>query len=83
MLPVLPSEEDEEAEEDDDAFATEVKLLHQAASFDRFTVWGHESKPTDIEDSHIKGMQEWIQLAQAVSSSLCLASSNMRPNQNR
>lgn len=81
MLPVLPSEEDEEVEEDD-ALATEVKLLYQAASFDRFTVWGHESKPTDIEDSHIKGMQEWIQLAQAVSS-LCLASANMGPNSNR
>ncbi|KAF1348037.1 putative ribonuclease H2 subunit C [Delphinella strobiligena] len=65
----MSSEEDDEDEEDeeDDEAPTEVKLLNQVATFDRFTVWAHESLPVDAEDSHIKSMQEWIVLSQAVS----------------
>lgn len=62
----MSSEEDDEGEEDDEA-PTEVKLLNQVATFDRFTVWAHESLPVDAEDPHIKSMQEWIVFSEAVS----------------
>ena len=60
------AEEDEEAEEANEV-EDDVKILPQIATFDRFMVWGHESTPTDVEDPYIKGVDEWMAFAQAVS----------------
>ena len=60
----LQDDEDDDAEED---VPEEVKVLPQIASFDRFTVWAHEAAPATAEDPYVKGVEEWMAFAQAVS----------------
>jgi len=62
------SDPDMSADEDADAeIPEEVKVMQEIASFDNITVWGHESLPSDTEDVYVKGVDEWVKLAQAVS----------------
>lgn len=42
-----------------------VKVLEKQATFQEFVVWGHEVLPT-ADDPFIKGVEEWIQFAEAV-----------------
>lgn len=44
-----------------------VKVLEQKATFDEFMVWGHEQLPP-ASDCYVKGVEEWIQFAEAVNS---------------
>lgn len=54
-------------EEDDDDEDTEpVKVLEEAASFEEIVVWGHETVP-ESDDPYVKGVEEWIAFAEAVS----------------
>jgi len=46
----------------------ETKVLNQLATFDKITVYGHEVQPDAQEDVYVKGINEWIGLAGAVSS---------------
>lgn len=43
-----------------------VHLLSRDAEFDSITVWGHEALP-GADDPYVKGVNEWIALATAVS----------------
>jgi len=63
-----PEEIDQDMSADEDADVPEdVKIMQEIASFDNITVWGHESLPSDTEDVYVKGVDEWVKLAQAVS----------------
>lgn len=42
-----------------------VKILESQATFDNFIVWGHEIPPA-ADDTFVKGVDEWIKLAEAV-----------------
>lgn len=42
-----------------------VKILETQATFDNFVVWGHEISPA-ADDTFVKGVDEWIKLAEAV-----------------
>lgn len=42
-----------------------VKILESQATFDNFVVWGHEIPPA-ADDMFVKGVDEWIKLAEAV-----------------
>lgn len=42
-----------------------VKILESQATFDNFVVWGHEIPPA-ADDTFVKGVDEWINLAEAV-----------------
>jgi ribonuclease H2 subunit C len=42
-----------------------VKILESQAVFDNFVVWGHEIPPA-ADDTFVKGVDEWIKLAEAV-----------------
>lgn len=42
-----------------------VKILESQATFDNFLVWGHEIAPA-ADDTFVKGVDEWIKLAEAV-----------------
>lgn len=55
-------EGDERMEEEEE----EVKALDEVARFEELVVWGHETVP---EDDHVfvKGVEEWIKFAEAVS----------------
>jgi ribonuclease H2 subunit C len=57
---------DEGNDEEEEDIKVEVKIAEELASFDHVTVWGHESIPTDSEDVYIKGVEEWINFAEAV-----------------
>ena len=46
----------------------EERLAEELARFEEFTVWDHEALPP-AEDPYVMGVEEWIGLAEAVSSS--------------
>ena len=54
------------ADEDAD-IPEDVKTMQQIASFDKMTVWGHESLPSETDDVYMRGIEEWVKLAQTVS----------------
>ena len=54
----------EEQEEEEDA--EEIKELEEVASFDKIVLWGHESL-VEGDDSFVKGVEEWVGFAEAVS----------------
>lgn len=56
-------EGDEGMEEDEEE---EVKTLDDVAKFEELVVWGHETVPED-DDVFVKGVEEWIRFAEAVS----------------
>lgn len=47
----------------------EVAVLEELATFEEVVVWDHE-KVVDDDDGVVKGLEEWIRFAQAVSSFL-------------
>lgn len=53
-------------EEDSDGVMEPVKVLEEAASFEEMVVWGHEVLPGS-DDPYVKGVEEWIAFAEAVS----------------
>ena len=59
-------EDDGDATEDDEQLM-ESKIVHEMATFDEITVWGHETLPEAVDDPYSKGIDEWIKLAHAVS----------------
>lgn len=59
-------EMDEEADELEDE-KVEMGVVERVARFDCITVWNHEVVPHQLEDSHVKGVAEWIKFAGAVS----------------
>ncbi|KUL89821.1 hypothetical protein ZTR_02945 [Talaromyces verruculosus] len=50
---------------EDDLPEEPVKTLESQATFDNFVVWGHEIPPA-ADDTFVKGVDEWIKLAEAV-----------------
>ena len=40
--------------------------MEEFATFEDITVWGHETVPDDAENPYARGIEEWIQFAQAV-----------------
>ena len=57
---------------DDETEAEEpVKILETQGTFDDFVVWGHEAVPA-ADDTFVKGVEEWLQFAEAVCSLECL-----------
>ena len=54
----------EEADGDEDT--EPVKVLEEAASFKEIVVWAHEAVP-ESDDPYVKGVEEWIAFAEAVS----------------
>ena len=57
----LEGEEDEEGGE-----VEEVQALEEVASFDNIVLWGHESV-VEGDDRFVRGVEEWIGFAEAVS----------------
>jgi ribonuclease H2 subunit C len=60
----------EEGEDEDEDMVmdepVEVKVLEQKGRFDEIRVWGHDAVP-EADDVFVKGVQEWIGFAEAVS----------------
>ena len=50
---------------EDDLPEEPVKTLESQATFDNLVVWGHEIPPA-ADDTFVKGVDEWIKLAEAV-----------------
>ncbi len=60
-----PQEPEEEGEEGH-AEPESVKVLEGNTTFDHLMVWGHEVLPA-ADDPFVKGAEEWIAFAEAVS----------------
>ena len=56
-------EDDEEAEEEAD-----VKIIEEQSEFDHIMLWGHETLPDEVADPYVRGIEEWIALAEQVCS---------------
>ena len=44
-----------------------MRAFERIASFKDVTVWGHDAVPEDDDDPYIRGMREWVGLAEVVS----------------
>ena len=44
----------------------EVSVLNEVGSFERVVIWNHESM-VDCDDAFVKGLDEWVAFAEAVS----------------
>ncbi|KAJ5349698.1 hypothetical protein N7541_007425 [Penicillium brevicompactum] len=53
--------------EDETEVEEPVKVLETQGTFDDFVVWGHEAVPA-ADDTFVKGVEEWLQFADAVCS---------------
>ena len=60
-------EEDMSIEDNGEEEMQEVKVMEQQAEFNRIVVWGHEKVPELGEDEFVRGVEEWIGWAAAVS----------------
>lgn len=69
---VLPPTQrpDNEGAEDETEAEDPVKVLETQGTFDDFVVWGHEAVPA-ADDTFVKGVEEWLQFADAVCSLNC------------
>ena len=56
----IPAADDADAESEE-----QVKILEEQGGFDEIVVWGHEAIPA-ADDPFVKGVEEWIRLAEAV-----------------
>ena len=61
-------EVDDGAENEGDSEEARVHL--RSSTFDELIVWGHEVVPDDLENPYVKGVEEWMAFAQAVSTAL-------------
>jgi ribonuclease H2 subunit C len=62
----MPSTQNGVSSANEDAEQEEpVKILEKQATFDDYMVWGHELAPA-ADDSFVKGVEEWLKLAEAV-----------------
>jgi ribonuclease H2 subunit C len=43
-----------------------TKVAQQVAEFDKFVIWKHDNLPNATEDAYIKGIDEWMQLAELI-----------------
>lgn len=64
------SHEAQHEEEEEEEREEEVKVLEEQAEFDEVMIWGHEVVVDATEDCYSRGVEEWIQFAESVSSSL-------------
>jgi ribonuclease H2 subunit C len=55
---------DEEDERDEDEIVTFI--AQQDASFDKFVIWRQEGEAMDSDDHYVKGINEWVSLAETV-----------------
>lgn len=58
-------DEDGDMEEDGEDDAPNVRIAQETGTFEEIVVWNHETAPP-ADDTYIKGVEEWIALAQAV-----------------
>jgi len=70
---VLPSQTNNGGMADDTEMEPEepVKILEKQGIFDEFVVWAHEEVPA-VDDVYVKGVEEWLNLAEVVCVSFCL-----------
>jgi ribonuclease H2 subunit C len=61
-VPTKFLEDEEEMEEE-----PVTLVAKQEGSFERIVVWRHDEKPNETEDQYIRGIQEWMGFAKAVS----------------
>lgn len=60
-------EENIEGDEGDEEDEDEVKIMEEVGEFGEVIVWGHEAIADD-EDVYVRSLEEWIGVAESVSS---------------
>lgn len=64
---VLPSQTNNSGMVNDAQMELEepVKVLEKQGTFDEFVVWKHDEVP-GVDDVYVKGVEEWLKLAEVV-----------------
>lgn len=65
MLPATQRAGSDGAEDAEAEPEEPVKIMEMQSTFDEFVVWGHEALPA-ADDTFVKGVEEWLQFADAV-----------------
>ena len=56
-----------QAEDDEETEHELVNMLEEQATFDSIVVWDHEVVPDESNDPYVKGLVEWMAIAEQVS----------------
>lgn len=65
VLPTTQRADSDGAEDAETEPEEPVKIMEMQSTFDEFVVWGHEALPA-ADDTFVKGVEEWLQFADAV-----------------
>lgn len=68
--PQAPSNEEPEVIDVDAEDDVPIGALETRAEFDEMMIWGHESTADASSDPYVRGVDEWMQLAEQVSENL-------------
>ncbi|KAL2761114.1 hypothetical protein ACRALDRAFT_1073328 [Sodiomyces alcalophilus JCM 7366] len=55
-------------QEEDEGEKEKLGAMQITAKFDQVVVWGHESTANAETDPHVRGMEEWVQVAERIHS---------------
>ncbi|KAJ5169278.1 Ribonuclease H2 subunit C [Penicillium coprophilum] len=65
VLPATQRADSDDAEDAETEPEEPVKVMEMQGTFDEFVVWGHEVLPA-ADDTFVKGVEEWLQFADAM-----------------
>jgi hypothetical protein len=67
-LPKEAQASEVEEDLDENEQSKDIGVLEDQAEFDEVMVWGHEALPDESTDPYVRGVEEWIALAEQVGS---------------
>jgi ribonuclease H2 subunit C len=56
----------EEDEDDEEEVTVDVKVAERVGEFEEMVVWGHGGEIDGKQDAFVRGMEEWIDFAEAM-----------------
>lgn len=65
--PRIDADDEDLVADEDREVPQDIMVMREEATFKQITVWGHEALLSETEDPYLKGLQEWMHLAKAVS----------------
>ncbi|PVH87422.1 ribonuclease H1 small subunit [Cadophora sp. DSE1049] len=66
-VPAQTQQGEKEGDEDEEE-EPEVKVMEEQAGFEEIVVWGHEVLPDGMADPYVRGLEDWIAVAESIHS---------------
>ncbi|PNS18661.1 hypothetical protein CAC42_5200 [Sphaceloma murrayae] len=66
-MPQHPDQDDDDDLSEQESPPEQIKVIEQIGTFENITVWDHENTPESGQNPYLKGVEEWLKMAGAVS----------------